>query len=210
MTDYHWPTIRAQLADLFHGEQPRAETEAIIIEAFKTSPTWVIAQGQTISESPGIRSHWAVLAKRMGDTPPDITVTDDADKTKRTAAALNWIENAGLYCDREQDCVEELTRPGGLLHLWVKDGDLLERVSAAWTKHRPRGAKAEAASAAYAQEYRDFRAAHPELIVKPVAYGLEPTTKGPCDDCQDEAPRWILGKFALCGHCSTLRQRAKP
>ena len=160
MTDHwHWPELREKAIRLFRGELPKPDTENTIIEAFKKSPAAISRLvneiGTDIDAGKDIRSGWAVLKTRCNaifTTAPNITATDETDKQRRLRAALAWIHNAGLYCDRYQDVHDELFTSPGLLAQWPDDTDLHRQARQAWERERPRGVKAE-------QESED-RAAH--------------------------------------------------
>lgn len=170
MTDRVWSVERDRISALF-GQSPRAEDEGAVCEVFRFAPVRVLAVAAELEAgvaSGSIRSGWAVLRKRLGESRPDVTVSDAPDLARRTLAAERWVRNAGIYFEREAQVVGELFEPGGLLApfahaVFEKDSDvyavtgdagLVDRMLGLWREQRPRGVKAENASLAWQEQLR--------------------------------------------------------
>lgn len=158
MTEYRWSTTLERGIDLF-GETPSPSTESALRAAFATRPakihTTIESIGAQIIAGANIRSGWAITMKRVGDNDDDITVQDTSALETKILNARRWLHNAGLYFDRESDVLDELfpehgggfDSSGGL-----RDHDtpqLRAEMTDAWRQERPRGERAEQASADY-------------------------------------------------------------
>lgn len=171
MAEYVWSVVRDQISAMFGGQSPRAEDDAAILEVFTAYPTRVLQVASELEAgvaSGQVRSGWAVLRKRLGESRPDVTVSDAPDLAKRTRAAELWIRNAGLYFDREPQVVAELFDSQGLLWPFAQavfdrdsdtyhaEGDtlLVARMVNLWRQERPRGERAEEASLAWQERCR--------------------------------------------------------
>jgi hypothetical protein len=163
MTEYDWPTVRAQAIFNFGGDAPRADLEQRIMEVFAENPTLVIKAIEVVTKSyhaGKVRSPWAILdinlkeATRPG-TP--LTATDTNDKTKRIARAEQWIRTTGCHFDRDTEIVDELFGDRGLLTDYHHDTGLVTLMTDLWHQRRPEGERIEAEAIEAAEKWKEWK-----------------------------------------------------
>lgn len=194
-----WSEQRSRASKLFDNHALRDKDEETILRLFNTKP-WQIREIidtvlEEIERGSDIKWPWAIVASRCQRHTADTVVTGASHRSKRVNAAANWIENAGLYFDRESDLIDELFGDLGRLKAYThatfhdddlghptnlytidKGGDieLVEEMLAKWRQERPRGERAEAASLAYQERQRLSIIAREELKARKAAESAEP------------------------------------
>lgn len=152
MTDLAWTAVRADTIDRFHGQTPRPEDEAPIIDVFEQHPQLVLrAIDETAKalDDGKVTWAWSVLRARLerGTTAiREATADTSNERARRIRNAENWIRNAGIHYDLDRDIEAELfgddiTR--GRLHDYRNDQQLRTRLLELWHQQRPRGIQAE-------------------------------------------------------------------
>lgn len=165
MTDLTWSAIRADTVDRFHGQTPRPDDEAAIIDLFEIHPqlvTRAIDEMVVALNDGKVRYPWSALKARLErgtNAVRDVTVDTRGEKAKRIKAAEQWIHNAGLHYDLERHVTAELFGDelgGGMLRDYANDQALRTRLIALWKHEREtRGIPAEQAAQTYADKCRD-------------------------------------------------------
>lgn len=158
MTEYHWNQLYDRGSDLFH--EPPGRLEPDIVQAFQQNPRRVKNEieklGSQILNGADIRSGWAILRKRLAQTPDDVVAVDSTSRESAILNARRWIHNAGLHYDRETDVLEELFDQQGILHEFDSD-HLRAEMAQAWRQERPRGEQAEQEHEAYMARVKEQR-----------------------------------------------------
>lgn len=162
MTEYVWRTLRAHAIETFGGDAPRAELEQRILDIFEQSPALVAKAINKIGhkyKAGLVRSPWAVLIVDIeaASTPgANITVTDTAHRSKKIAAAEQWIRAAGIHYDRETEIQQDLA--GGLLKDYTDDNALFAQMLELWRQERPRGERTETEALERAEAWKQVQA----------------------------------------------------
>lgn len=144
---YTWSEARDKAIELF-GETPNPGTEQEIIHAFEEHPRMVITTIEAVAErkrAGKVRSGWAILrseVQRFGQSE-DIVVTDESERTRAIARGEQWIRNAGIHFDRQEEVADELFGDFGFMRRWAEDDLVRQRLLTLWSKERPRGEKVE-------------------------------------------------------------------
>lgn len=140
-----WSEVRSQSIERFRGQTPRAQDEEIILEVFERAPVIVLQAIDEIAVA-DVKWCWSALAARLmrGSGGRDVSVDVGPSREKLIASAEQFIRNAGLHFDREEELVDELFGDRGRLRMWAGDSVLVERMSALWRQHRPDGERVEA------------------------------------------------------------------
>jgi len=151
MTELVWSAIRADTIDRFHGQTPRAEDEAPIIDLFEAHPQLVlnaIDETATALDEGKITWAWSILRTRLErgqQAVREATANTGSSKAKAVERAKQWIENAGLHFDREDHVGAELFGDeyarGPLTSFDTPE--LRAELAAYWQSQRPRGVQAE-------------------------------------------------------------------
>jgi hypothetical protein len=147
VTEFSWQDTYRRACELFR-DRPNAEQEQTAIESFRESPQHVRdlieKLGRSVVEGK-IRSGWAVLRKELAtdSRSPDFTVDDTSERERALRNARTWIENAGLYLDREADVEDELFGDRGPVKRWRDDERMRVDLLQMWRRLRPVGERAE-------------------------------------------------------------------
>ena len=148
MDQVQWSQIRDEACDRF-GETPGAQLEQDVLEEFERRPGFVVTAIANIADKVAagkVRSGWAVLRTQLrASTSPDVTVTDEAARTKAIDRAKTWIRNAGLHYDRQDHVLADLFGDDyakGPLTAYDTP-QLRNELADYWHTHRPRGEQAE-------------------------------------------------------------------
>ncbi len=146
--EYQWSAVRSHAIELFNGELPRPESEAVIIEAFEILPQVVVRAIGEVGEdvrAGRARSGWAVLRARIQGTEAsrDVLVSGPDRRSQLVLNAERWIHNAGVFCETESMLVEALFGETAILRDFAGDEVLRRRMVEVWRAERPRGLRAE-------------------------------------------------------------------
>ena len=146
--EWSWLETREKAIRLFGGELPKGETEQEVIDAFTDRPVLVDRLIREVAEAKKAgraRSGWAVLRSRLNAIASglDIVVTDRNERGLALRQAEQWVRNAGLYFDREDEFEDELFGDGGMLRAFRTDDELRTHLIDLWRSERPRGKQAE-------------------------------------------------------------------
>ena len=112
------------------------------IDVENTDPQLVTAWLEAAS-GPGVRSPRAFFLAGLKSGEPPYVFGDDGDRVHAVVLAERWIENAGLYCDRAEEVIDELFGRNGLLREHAADVRLQKRMLDLWAKGRPTGEQVE-------------------------------------------------------------------
>ncbi len=125
MTDFTWSELRDKACEAF-GDTPAFTTERELLNVFMVRPAAVARELDAIARdvrAGKVRSGWAVARKRLASLKAtDAVATDETERQRALAAALQWVRNVGCHYDRESEVLDELTGEHGRLLQWPAEG----------------------------------------------------------------------------------------
>jgi hypothetical protein len=136
----HWEDLALETAERFGGTLPHPDTAAQIAAVYERAPHAVEKAIDRVAleyEQGGIRSPWGILRSRVKQiTTSEATATRANERDKTIARAEQWMRNAGMHYDSEQELLDELYGERGRLR---DHPDTRQRMLALWTELRPIG-----------------------------------------------------------------------
>lgn len=161
MATYVWSEVRERAVAAFGGELPGAETEAAIIDCFRSHPALVVAMVEAVAEAKRagrVTSGWAILRARLerAEHDADVVVAEGNDRPRRIARAEQWMRSAGKHYPTAEEAIDELFERG-VLGPWRGDEGLRARMSELWETLRGEGEEIERLAVERAEAWRRRR-----------------------------------------------------
>jgi hypothetical protein len=163
VSEIHWQALRALAIERFAGQTPRAEDEAAIIEHFLATPQRVersISEIASALESGQVTWAWSALRARLERSARplrEVSVETGASREQAAMRAERWIRAAGKHFESDEEVVDELFGPHGMLREWRDDQALQTRMLDVWQAARPQAEAIEKQVLEHAARWRAQR-----------------------------------------------------
>lgn len=155
-----WEDLLPDIAESFGGTFPHPDAHERIKAAYLRAPKSVLRQIDRVTaeyHEGGVRSPWGMLHHRVKDIQQD---TERAEKVvsrdKALERAEQWIRNAGLMYDRQEEILDELFGAQGMMRTHDTP-DARLHLLLLWRELRPTGELIEHEADARGQRYQDQR-----------------------------------------------------
>lgn len=142
---YVWTIVRAEIADNFGGQLPRADDEQAIIDMFETMPQTVIRVASEVAsqvQSGKVTWGWSALKARLergANASRNIIVQGgNRGREQRVAIAEQWMRAAGLHFPNTSEVLDELfDTQQSILADFATDQPLRERMTNLYEELQP-------------------------------------------------------------------------
>lgn len=185
-----WQSLRNHFIRETGGDFPGGTLEATLVEAYANNPALVERSVEKIlagHKAGKVRSPWGALkaeVERGADPANNPTHDHGATRTKLIQRAEQWIRNAGLHYDREQELLDELFGDQGICRT-IDTPDARLHLLLLWRELAPIGAAVELEADARGHRYQTQRK---ELTCRASRPTSDATTPQPTDATSTTQP----------------------